>query len=314
MNNHKIIKTSVYIVYICIVVFACEYFSFCLLNQNHSLSDFKSRYLYFNKLPEQVTMRKMSETKNPKKSILFFGGSYTYGYLLKDDETFPALVEKLTGRTCYNFGILGHNINSALLFLNIDFQYKDILLNSDPEYIVYTYMFDHILRHYDFLLDLYNTKNIFPENHYNIFYRLWTVKLVKDSIVKRRYYSSYAGNKEIFFRVLQEVKAECDKLFPNSKFIVLLYSDANKDISVLLHDKYKEFGNIPLSEAFDLLYSEELKTRIEQMGISVISTEELIGRKMDKKEDRSSNDRTGPQPSAKAWQEIAPAFVEHYNL
>ena len=47
----------------------------------------------------------------------------------------------------------------------------------------------------------------------------------------------------------------------------------------------------------------------------VISTEELLGRKMDKQEDIIDNERTVTiHPSAKAWAEIVPALSKKLNL
>ena len=108
------------------------------------------------------------------------------------------------------------------------------------------------------------------------------------------------------------MKKQCDKLFPGSKFVVLLYSDVNKDLC----EELLSPGEDSINRQFEILYSDDFRKNLEKIGITVISTEELIGRKMDREEDRvpSSIDPNHPHPSASAWDEIVPALVKRLNL
>ena len=94
---------------------------------------------------------------------------------------------------------------------------------------------------------------------------------------------------------------------------MILYSDINYDLC-------KEFTGTnneqspEIEQLFNILYSQKLRKDIQDLKIYVISTEDLIGRKMDKKEDRIPNDPNRPHPSAKAWDEIVPQLSKKFNL
>ena len=114
---------------------------------------------------------------------------------------------------------------------------------------------------------------------------------------------------KVYKAIIQETK----KLYPDSKFVFLIYCDKNEDIVQI------ESWNVPqkeINEEFEILYSDKFKKDIENLGATVITTEELIGRKMDKEEDRipKSIDENYPHPSEKAWDKIVPKLVQRLNL
>ena len=318
MGQRGFSKILINLIFLIIIFLCFEYISYSLFLKK---IDYKPNFVGGYNCEKSIpTWAEIRETKhlddNKKRPILFFGGSYTYGFHLKDEETFSATVEKLTGRNCYNFGMIGYNISEELLLIDSK-KFKDKLLTiSKPEYIVYTYMFDHINRNdYWNLFDSFRIRGLIPDQKYNFLYKLWSVQYIQSARLAKKYFSNLdtAGNIDFYFKILAVVKSECDKMFPDSKFVVLIYSDVNKDLSKGLYDKYEAVNN-DLDKTFQLLNSSEFRKRFEKMGITVVSTEELLGRKMDRVEDRVANDENRPHPSYSAWQQIAPEFVKTFNL
>lgn len=250
-----------------------------------------------------------------KKPILFLGCSYTYGQgIEKDEDTFPSVVEKITNRKCYNYGVISFGPESAL-FLFDQKRYLSPLLKDKPEYIIYTFMFDHLQRNDQWrCFNSYRRHNLYPKQKYNFAYKFWTVQYIQN-MKMQKYFNSFDNKDRVdfFFSCLKTIKKECDSLFPDSKFIVLLYYDINKDLNPRLYGENNEHKK-SIDELFEIMYSKEFKERFKDMGISVVSTEDLIGRKMDKPKDRIPNDTNQPHPSVSAWEEIAPALIKYYNL
>ncbi len=309
MRNKKIIQ---FFIYTLIFIIVLEYFSYRKYVDNvGSVNNFIYGKTKINAIPLWSKLREQSHIKrHSKKPVLFFGCSYTYGFKLSDEETLPYLVEKATNRYCYNFGLSGYNISEALLL------FDNVIENIEPpEYIIYTYMFDHLQRNgqwYNF--DSYRKRNLIPQQSYNFLYKFWTVQYIKNTEFSKFLWGlSFKENIDFFFNVVENVKKECDKKFPDSKFIVLLYSDVNQDLSK--NFKYDEQENRErIDKSFEFLYSKEIRKRFENLGISVISTEDLIGRKMDRVQDRVQDDEERPHPSASAWKAVVPALVRYLNL
>ncbi len=313
-EKNKIFKIlAINVVCIVSLLLLFEFFSYCKYTSNAgSVANFVSGKTEINSIPSWSKLRAEKHIeKHEKRPILFLGCSYTYGYRLSDDETFPYLVEKATKRLCYNFGLSGYNISEALLLFDNN---KDKNLQT-PEYIIYTYMFDHIQRCGQWQnFDSYRKRNLIPNQGYNFAYKLWSVQYIQNTKFQRYLWElSFEENIDFFFKIVEAVKAECDKKFPDSKFIVLLYSDVNNDLSENFNLNEKE-NKERIDKSFDFLYSSEIRKRFENLGITAVSTEDLIGRKMDGKTDRIPDDMERPHPSYSAWSEVVPALIKHFSL
>jgi hypothetical protein len=79
-------------------------------------------------------------------AILFFGGSFTYGEGVNDDETAPYLTGILTDRNyaIYNFGIHGHGPQHMLA--EIEHGIVKSALTHKPQYAIYQALNDHVNR------------------------------------------------------------------------------------------------------------------------------------------------------------------------
>lgn len=253
-------------------------------------------------------------SKNYKKPpILFLGCSYTYGEKLEKEETFPYKVSQLSNRHCYNMAITGTGIQYYYLELLLEEKYHK--LAEKPEYIIYTYMFHHPARFFNYwFTNLYRKKNYIPEQKYNFLYKSAIYRYFQD-IKLGIWLSDFENEKIMFFSMMRDMKKQSEKLFPNSKFVVLIYSDINYDLHKGIIGKNNE-NKKNVDKMFSFMNSEEFRKKLEDMGYIVISTEQLIGRKMDRKTDRipREKDPNYPHPTNEAWNEIAPALVNKLNL
>jgi hypothetical protein len=81
-------------------------------------------------------------------SVLFFGGSFTFGEGVNDDETLPYQLGKLSdGRYyVYNFGVAGYGPHQMLSALEHDIVARIVMDDSSPKIAIYQAIPDHIQR------------------------------------------------------------------------------------------------------------------------------------------------------------------------
>ena len=254
-----------------------------------------------------------NEFKN-KKPILLLGCSYAYGEFIDIKENFASKLSKYTNRWVYNLGEAGQGPIYSLMCLNKE--KTEPLIDKKPEYIVYLYMFHHINRYYfSEYYSYYREKNWIPFQKYNALDEFYTFSYFRN-IQLENYFSddkNFEKRLKLFFNILSEMKKISDELYPNSKFVFLIYSDINFN---LCNGLWASVNNeqYQMDKLFEIMNSDAFKQKIASMGITVITTEELIGRKMSKASDRAENDPHYPHPSPTAWDEITPKFIEYLKL
>jgi hypothetical protein len=79
-------------------------------------------------------------------SLIFFGGSYTFGWGVEDDETMPWLVGERTGGVyrVYNFGVLGFGAQQMLAQLTSG-RVEDAV-EHPPQHVFYLWIINHVRR------------------------------------------------------------------------------------------------------------------------------------------------------------------------
>lgn len=84
--------------------------------------------------------------KSNAPAILFFGGPFTYGEGVNDDETMPYLTGILSGRdyAIYNFGIHGNGAQHMLA--EIEHGIVSSVLTHTPQFAIYQVISDHVNR------------------------------------------------------------------------------------------------------------------------------------------------------------------------
>jgi hypothetical protein len=253
-----------------------------------------------------------ADKKFSSPPILMIGCSYTEGELLSPDNTPEEKLSRLTDRYVYNWGMSGYGPIAFLALL--DAEHKHHFITVKPEFIIYTYMFHHIERygHFQFY-NMLRRYGLIPFQKYNFLYNSYIYQYYKDIELDRYLWNDFDKRYDLFFNVVSKLKEESENLYPGSKFVMLLYSDVNQDLCEGIMGKNNENKEI-VDKLFEVLYSPEFRKRLEDMEITIISTEELIGRRMYKKEDRMQNDPNHPHPSSDAWDEILPELVKKLNL
>ena len=246
-----------------------------------------------------------------KPPFLMLGCSYTLGEGLSENNNVSAKLSKLTGRHVYNFGLSGEGPAAMLLLLHLE--NKNKLIEFPPEYIIYTYMFHHADRfchweYYNFL----RKENVVPFQKWNILYYSHIYQYLQNVNLDKYYWANFDQRYEYFFTTMEKLLEQSKKLYPNSKFVVLLYSDINHDFCEQIAGK-NNANSEELKSIFEILYSDKFRQRFKDMGFLVYSTEELIGRKMDRAEDRIPEDANRPHPSSSAWDEVLPKLLEKLN-
>ena len=243
--------------------------------------------------------------KFDKRPIVLFGCSYTYGENLKDNEVFSYKLSEYTKRPVYNYAFSAFGIQHMMYILGLKDFKKHI--KNEPAYVIYTFIPDHVRRLY---LKAYGERNFGPYLRYY---------LAKNGELKEypRYYAplsySYIGKKiltnssdlrtcdvqngnddnfDFMKKHFEQAKVQLEKIYPNTKFVILIYEDNNwyQNSWYLVTDRWEE---------------------LEKEGFIVIKTSNLVGRRFYKPEDLTYD---SVHPSAKAWDLVVPKLVKRLGL
>jgi hypothetical protein len=244
---------------------------------------------------------------NKKGSILFVGCSFTYGFQLEDNETIEYLIHKKTKRNVINLGICATGIQHILYLLHNQeiYNYVNDNIINKPEYVIYTYFPEHLLRlSYKLYLSPldgngYNVRYIKDNNSLKLVKPFFPLFFYKTFILKSIMYN-YDQNLEydekekieLFNSILLESSKLLQQHYPGIKFIILRYRIEQAENTI------KEYP-----------YMWEI---IEKEGFTVLDTEKMIGRKFSYESSDTTMD--GYHPSFAAWKLLAPKIIEELNL
>lgn len=240
-----------------------------------------------------------------KSPITLLGCSYTYGYLLKDDETFGYQLSKYTGRTVYNKGICDGSPATVLYQLKQTW-FMDDLKKENPKYFIYTYIEDHNRRCLSGITDTmdekicgffklskdggvreieYNKVSLFINSLH--FYRLFSA-YIDEKICKK-------GDYRLVSELFGEINSILKKNFPKSEFVILVFD--------------------PDEEAyyFPKEHEEEMMNKIgEKYGIKILYTKKMsVGKEILEGKLRAVDDL---HPSKEAWEKLVPDISKELNL
>ena len=238
-------------------------------------------------------------TGNKKKPIILFGCSFAWGCKLKENQTFYYKLSKLMKRSVYNRALNGRGPQHMLYELKQEDFYKSI---PEPEYIIYLYISNHILRIYKYPwlykwglrvgyneLKYSDTKYGLKEEH-----RLQKIPYIR---LYNEIYLQLISKIQLrknSFKLLEkhflESKKEVEKHWKNVKFVIFDYeSDANW------------FNNCPN------VFNETNVEKLKQDGFIVIKTSELTDNRLGEGYYISKDDA---HPNETAWDLITPLFVK----
>lgn len=218
--------------------------------------------------------RRIVNKTSVKKPILLFGCSFTYGHKIPENTIFSEVLGKYTGRPVYNRAMHGFGVQQMLFQLENKEFYNII---PQPEYIIYTYIGDHVRR-------MYLPSVLFVREYYDIRYkyknstlmRCCNNKLNKKTILisaiesflykKKLYRSNLKKNEELLKQHLLTSKKYVDINWPGTKFVILAYLDTKEldDIS----NELKEAGFIIINRK-DIAPFDDFDTRFCLSSIDV---------------------------------------------
>jgi hypothetical protein len=235
-----------------------------------------------------------------KTSIATMGCSFTEGYAITEEETFAYKLQKETGRKTYNLGISGSGIQHVLYFIQTHRLFNENKPNEIPEYVIYTFIEDHLRRMYTTAFD-----GFFYPHKYQTYFRIGNHLYMRTpemtfwdyiemspfgEVISNNRFSiaSDAERFKLFKLYIDTCNRELKKRNPNTKFVILVYDNYNL---VIPTERWREFEN----EGIKVLRFDGGKYDYLQMP-----------------EYRSSIDHA--HPSGRAWDDIVPVVIEQLQL
>lgn len=269
------------------------------IKENTPHYSFPKKFNYTRVEDEAKTYK--SDITAKKRPIVTIGCSYTYGCGLEENQTFAYKLNKITGRTTYNRGIPASG--PQLVYRQIsDKNFKSQIPES--EYIIYTFIYSHLNRQFRSLIapfssdiDLnYSLKNdTITEKRHPFWFMYWSFA-VKTYL---EFELEYVPKNEwlLFYKTMEASVNEMKKKYPNCKFVLLEFPDANFCWGKEAKDKRK-------------LTNQQI-SQLEELGIIYINSMELVGHDFCESKYRVEDK---DHPSELAWNELLPNLVEKLKL
>ncbi len=295
------------IVFIIIIFFIADFFVFynaipLVLKKAGIISILKDYKDFYSKIPDKNVIyndyilgkdnfyRRVVNENSKKKPILLFGCSFVYGHEISEDKIFSEVLGKYTGRPIYNRARQGFGVSEMLFQLQNEDFYKII---PQPEYIIYTYIWDHIRRmylpsviscreYYDIRYENKDGVAVFkkmPRFHPAIFYKIGNYFYFNNIIFNKK------SNLNFYKLQLLTSKKLVEKNWKGTKFVIFLYQDTKQ--------------------------IEEIIPELEQAGFIIIKRKDIAPFE-DFDPEFSISD--GQHPNEKAWDYIVPRLIKRLNI
>ena len=233
----------------------------------------------------------------PNKPIVLFGCSFTYGMFLEKEQTFSYKLSHLTKRPTYNRALTGWGIQHMLYQCGF---YKFYTTIPEPEYVIFTYIDDHLRRlhtlsisSYDLLTQdqylRYKEKNnkltpIKNENKLISFLKAtYIIREIHSQYIRKKIFINNNRKNSILFAVkhFKLSKERMQKHWKNTKYIVIFYDTEN----------------------------EFLKSELEKIGYTVITTKELTTENLQEEKYLEYK-----HPTEEAWNLLTPLIAEKLSI
>jgi len=231
-----------------------------------------------------------------KKPIILYGCSYSYGYLLHENDNFGSILSELTKRPVYNYSIASRGLQQMLYFLEKEEHYNDF---NAPDYVIYTFIDDHVRRLYTpcnandnvEFLD-YKTVNGDLKRHNSpvkFLHSLYIYNKMQNFIYNRFFkLQKENDNMDLVIKYFKKSKKLFEQHYPDAKCVILLYPTGQDNY--IFSKKWKE---------------------LEQDGFIVINANELVKDDLTKDEYKL-DDKS--HPNSKAWRLICDKLVKKLDL
>lgn len=268
------------------------------VNERMGAPDIKLDYKLLNKFDYDRLKSIMKPTiymNSKKRPLLLMGCSYTYGSGLNNDQLFSTKIAKLTNRTTYNRGIAAGGAQHIYYQLNRDDFYKEV---PDAEYIIYTFIYDHISRLYkhqftyfgqetNLRYEIKNGKFEEVKPRFIPMYSFYTVRRIQ-AAMEEKAVENREQSFNFFLTTMRESLKLAKKHYKNVKFVILTFKDPSNEV-----------------------LTEEEVNSLKKEGFIVLDAEKLVGHELTSKEYRVED---GYHPSEKVWDEVTPKITRALNL
>ena len=255
----------------------------------------------------KTEFRKPSGEEYNRASIIVLGGSYIFGYALKDNETVNYHLAKETKRPAYNRGIPGAGIQHAYFQVSRDDFASET--KTDPAFIIYPFIYhfdydrltmkefdlDNLDHAIEYSIDKKNkngdlilNKGVFPK----YIRSLYIVKYFRLHVINKIKYKDPQKNEDLLFELIKRTNDKAIQKFPNAKFIILNWED-NYDKEYI--KKINEFSN-----------------RLKANGLTVYSMNEITDINFADQKWRISE--TDDHPNYEYWKVVVPKLVNALSL
>lgn len=258
---------------------------------------FKQEYSYPLKFEDTQGIKFFKPPKygnGNKKPVIFFGCSFTEGAGLTDEQTLAYKISQLTGRTTYNRG----KGSTGTQFMYYQLSTPELKYEvPEAEYIIYTFIWDHLFRLYNYQAcplvtglnlryKVVNGKLEEIKPAFVPFYSLYLVKKFQVDIADKKAIEE-EQNFKLFNFIMKESIKLAQKTYPQSKFVIIEYPDSHTQ-------------TLPPDEVI----------KLKDMGFVVVNAEEMLGHNLQDSKYRLVDNH----PSKLAWEEIAPKLARKLNL
>ena len=208
-------------------------------SQVRSLKLYGKEFVYYVSYTIDSNGLRISPAHNPNASgcILFFGGSFTFGEGVQDEQTLPYQLGLKTGGKflMYNFGFHGYGPHQMLSA--IEQGLVERVIQCDPKHVFYWLNTGHIARSAGLApWDSHGPRYILDENgllkfsgrfdeHFLI--PIDIRRQLKSSLIYRKTIgidrSLRDGDFQLFWAIIEKAKQLAHRRFPNSEFHVLFW-------------------------------------------------------------------------------------------
>ena len=236
--------------------------------------------------------------ESSKRSILIFGGSFGYGFLLEPQQSISYKLSEHSGRSVFNRSISSLGIQYVPYIVE---HYDLEKIVNDPEYIIFILIDNHLYRLYREIMDidypyidiLYKeNKNILEERRpfYSFLFKSAIIRYINVKLINYLYNKK---DKDKIFDFMKahflKMKSILNKKFPNSKLVILHYEECQE------------------SWIFDNPRWDELRDE----GFIIINSYELTNEHLFEEKYKIPNDI---HPNEAAWDLLVPKLVERLEL
>lgn len=238
--------------------------------------------------------------KESLKPIITDGCSFTFGEGIKTEETLGYKLQKFTKRKVYNYGRTGHSIQHVLYRVQNTELTRD---DNEPEYLIYTYINDHLRR----LLCDYNglfyseKRNLFKVRGNHIVPNTANITfldyLKRTALWQSQSYGiftkmTYDQKFDIFELYVKELQNSLHKKYPHTKLVIIVY--------------------YPTVDSHGVIAKTDRWSELEKEGIIVIRFDTPEYKFLETQEYLSAFDNI--HPNGKAWDKLVPIIIKKLNL